>query len=80
MPTRSIRKTGAVGTTFQNFLRLAPLHTLPDPPDLGLTLVEGTLSLQPGTAKSKTRGDLVIFPTWLDGKEKPAILLASARR
>jgi hypothetical protein len=69
----------AVGTTFQTFVRLAPVRTTPAPPDEGLTFVEKPLNLPADIEKSKVRRDLVLFPIWLKGSENPVILQASAR-
>jgi Tfp pilus assembly protein PilF len=69
----------AVGTTFQTFLRLAPVRATPASPDLGLTFGPAELQLQGKLEKSKKPGDQVLFPVWLNGRENPVILLADAR-
>jgi hypothetical protein len=74
-----INPTGAVGTTFQTFLRLKPVKSSPAPPDLGLTLVAEPLRLQPEVQQSKARGDQAVFPVWLNARDNPVILVASAK-
>jgi tetratricopeptide (TPR) repeat protein len=68
----------AVGTTFQSFLRLQPVRTTPAPPDLAIKLVVGMAPVQPNVEKSKVRGDQVVFPVWLNARENPAVVVASA--
>jgi hypothetical protein len=74
-----INPTTAVGTSFQTFLRLKPLKSAPAPPDLDLTIVVNALHLQPQVEQSKVRGDQAVFPVWLNARESPAILVASAK-
>jgi tetratricopeptide (TPR) repeat protein len=67
----------AVGDSLQQFLRLAPLRTAPDPPDTGLTFLPGPPD---GLAADVTgeRWD-VVLPVWLTGDGPPALFVANAR-
>jgi tetratricopeptide (TPR) repeat protein len=69
----------AVGTSFQTFLRLKPVQTAPSPPDREMTIVVRPIRLQPQLEQSKVRGDQAVFPAWLNARENPAILVASAK-
>jgi hypothetical protein len=69
-----------MGRPLHNFLLLKPWQTTPAPPDLGITCVKGPLRLPPNLAKSKSRGDQVVFPVWLNARESPVVLLADAKQ
>jgi tetratricopeptide (TPR) repeat protein len=67
----------AIGEPLQQFLRLAPLRTSPDPADTGLTFAEESpAGLPPEIAKD--RWDLA-FPIWLTGEGPPALFVANAK-
>jgi len=65
-----------VGDSLQQFVRLSPLRTAPDPPDTGMTLTAGPPD---GLAAdvAKERWDVCV-PVWLTGEGKPAIFVANA--
>ncbi|MFL5341168.1 MAG: tetratricopeptide repeat protein, partial [Gemmataceae bacterium] len=66
-----------VGESLQQFLRLAPLRTAPDPPDMGVTF---TPEAPPNLAADvpKERWD-VALPVWLTGDGSPALFVANAQ-
>jgi Tfp pilus assembly protein PilF len=70
---------GAVGTTFQTFLRLAPVRSTPAPPDLGLTFVGGKLNVPADLDAGKAADDRRLFPLWLDAHDNPVVLLAGPK-
>jgi hypothetical protein len=65
-----------VGESLQQFLRLAPLRTTPDAPDLGLSFTsEAPKDLAPEVAKEHWD---VVLPIWLTAEEPPALFVANA--
>jgi hypothetical protein len=71
-------RTSAVGTTFQTFIRLTPVHTTPAPPDLELDVVKEEFRPHAKARQSERRGDQVVFPVWLNGRDNPVLLVADA--
>jgi tetratricopeptide (TPR) repeat protein len=67
----------SVGESMQQFLRLAPLRTTPDPADTELTFAPGSIAnLNADVAKE--RWD-VCLPVWLTGDGPPALFVANAK-
>ena len=62
----------SVGEAMQQFLRLAPLRTTPDPADTGLTFTSAPI------ANAKERWD-VCLPVWLTGDGPPVVFVANAK-
>jgi cytochrome c-type biogenesis protein CcmH/NrfG len=66
----------AVGESLQQFVRLAPLRTTPDAPDLNLTFTsEPPSKLAADVAKE--RWD-VVLPIWLTGEGPPTVFVVNA--
>src|SRR5262249_6948387 len=66
-----------VGESLQQFVRLAPLRTTPDPPDTGLKFTPASLEgLAAEVAKDKWD---VCLPAWLTGEGTPAAFVANAK-
>jgi tetratricopeptide (TPR) repeat protein len=73
----AVLNPNTVGESLQQFLRLAPLRTTPDPADTGLTFSPGSINnLAPEVAKE--RWD-VCLPVWLTGDGPPALFVANAK-
>ncbi|HLW66371.1 MAG TPA: FG-GAP-like repeat-containing protein [Gemmataceae bacterium] len=69
--------SSGIGEALQQFLRLSPLRTTPDPPDTGLTFTPRTIdNVVPDVAKE--RWDLCL-PVWLSGESAPAVFVANAK-
>ncbi|HEV3142470.1 MAG TPA: FG-GAP-like repeat-containing protein, partial [Gemmataceae bacterium] len=73
----AVMNPNAAGEALQQFLRLAPLRTLPDEPDTSLTFSPAPAeNLNPEVAKE--RWDLCI-PVWLTGDGPPVLFVANAK-